>query len=416
MINPNNLLIALAHLQCAAYELPFSEAPRYGSFTESETKELLDVLSSLGKIHKAKDRYFWMAEDYPASLISLRNASNKQITLMVETTESQRRSIGQVDIESAYWMVHPGALYLHTGDPYLVQELDLKQNIAILKPTSVDYYTEAEKQTSYIEVDRIQEEIIPGGNKFLGEILITTKVTGFKKIKWRPYQVLSRDTLDLPSTSLQSTGFWITLSEETEDLIRNKGLWSSSPNDYGPDWDLIRNIVLDRDHHTCQSCRKSNPSEALHVHHKQPLRSFSSIEEANHISNLVSLCPRCHQRAETMVRVNSGIRGLGLVLHGLAPLLLMCDPGDLGLFADFQSPFGDNRPIVLIHEQIPAGIGFSKSLYDRLPSLLHTARDLVEKCQCTTGCPSCVGPGGEMGSGGKQETQAILSILSNEIS
>ncbi len=109
--------------------------------------------------------------------------------------------------------------------------------------------------------------------------------------------------------------------------------------------------------------------------------------------------------------MNSGIRGLGHVLHGLAPLLLMCDPGDLGLFADFQSPLGDNRPIVLIHEQIPAGIGFSKSLYERLQELLKSARDLVENCPCDTGCPACVGPGGEMGSGGKRETQAILSIL-----
>ena len=411
LIDANNLLIALAHMQCAAYELPFSEASRFGSFTVSETAELLNVLSTLGKIYKSKGRYFWMDEDYPASLISLRNASPQQITLIVETADSKPISIGQVDMESAYWMVHPGALYLHTGEPYLVRDLDLEQHRAFLEPTSVDYYTEVEKQTSYIELERYQEDLISGGTKYLGEIQITTKVTGFKKIKWRPYEVLSRDSLDLPSTTLLSTGIWITLSEDTEERIRNQGLWSSSPNDYGPDWDLTRKTVLDRDQRKCQMCRKSNPAEPLHVHHKQPLRSFSSLEEANQLSNLISLCPRCHQRAESIVRVNSGIRGLGHVLHGLAPLLLMCDPGDLGLFADFQSPFGDNRPIVLIHEQIPAGIGFSKSLYDRLPDLLQTAKGLVDKCQCDTGCPACVGPGGEMGSGGKQETQAILSIL-----
>jgi len=411
LIDANNLLIALAHMQCAAYELPFTQASSYGSFTVFETEELLDALSNLGKIYKAKDRYFWMDEDYPASLISLRNASSQQVILIVETVDSKNKSIGQVDIESAYWMVHPGAVYLHAGEPYLVRDLDLEQHCAILEPTPVDYYTEAEKQTSYIELERFQEDSISGGRKYLGDIQITTKVTGFKKIKWRPYEVLSRNALDLPSTKLLSTGIWITLSEDTEDRIRNQGLWSSSPNDYGPDWDLIRKTVLERDQHKCQMCRKSNPSEPLHVHHKQPLRSFSSLDEANQLSNLLSLCPRCHQRAESIVRVNSGIRGLGHLLHGLAPLLLMCDPGDLGLFADFQSPFGDNRPIVLIHEQIPSGIGFSKSLYNRLPDLLQTAKDLVDKCQCDTGCPACVGPGGEMGSGGKQETRAILSIL-----
>ncbi len=336
LIDANNLLIALAHMQCAAYELPFSESSSYGTFTISETEELLDALSTLGKIHKTNKIYFWMAEGYPAALVSLRNASAQQITLIAEHTDAKPISIGQVDIESAYWMVHPGAVYLHAGDPYLVRELDLEQFRAFIRPTSVDYYTEAEKQSKYIELERHEEDPIPGGRKYLGEIQLTTKVTGFKKIKWRPFQVLSRDSLDLPSTTLRSAGIWLTLSEDTEGQIRNQGLWSSSPNDYGSNWDQIRNIVLNRDQNRCQMCKKSNPSEALHVHHKQPLRSFSSIEEANQLSNLISLCPRCHQRAEAIVRVNSGIRGLGHVLHGLAPLLLMCDPGDLGLFADFQ--------------------------------------------------------------------------------
>ncbi len=411
LIDANNLLIALSHIQCAAYELPFSEGQTYGSFTASDTAEFLDALSALGKLHHSNESYFWMAEDYPASLISLRNASPQQVTLVLETDRTNLATIGQIDLDSAYWMVHPGAVYLHAGYPYLVKELDLSQNRAVLKPTSTDYYTEAEKQTSYTELELYQEDSIAGGKKYLGEIQIASRVTGFKRIKWRPYEVLGRETLDLPSTSLRSTGFWITLSEETEDKIRGQGLWSSSPNDYGSDWNLIRKLILERDNHRCQMCKKSNPTETLHIHHKQPLRNFLSLEEANQLSNLLTLCPRCHQRAESIVRVNSGIRGLGHILHGLAPLLLMCDPGDLSFYTDFQSPFGDSRPIILIHEHIPAGIGFSKSLYCRHKELLEKASDLLDICPCDTGCPSCVGPGGEMGSGGKEETRAILSIL-----
>jgi len=86
----------------------------------------------------------------------------------------------------------------------------------------------------------------------------------------------------------------------------------------------------------------------------------------------------------------------------------MCDPSDLGVYTDFQSPIGVGRPIVLLFEYIPAGIGFSKTLYDREIELLNKALDLVSHCSCQTGCPTCVGPGGEKGSGGKQETLAIL--------
>jgi DEAD/DEAH box helicase domain-containing protein len=89
----------------------------------------------------------------------------------------------------------------------------------------------------------------------------------------------------------------------------------------------------------------------------------------------------------------------------------MCDPGDLGVHTDFNSSLGDGRPVVLLHEQIPAGIGFSKSLYDREKELLKTAYELVRACSCRGGCPSCVGPGGEKGYGGKMETLAILEKL-----
>ena len=158
-------------------------------------------------------------------------------------------------------------------------------------------------------------------------------------------------------------------------------------------------------------CGRQFPPSSLHVHHKIPLRSFSSLREANQISNLISLCPRCHQRAESVVRVNSGLSGLGYLLHQLAPLLLMCDPADLGLYADFQSPLSDGRPTVLLYEQIPAGIGFSRFLYEHLTDLLNRAHTVLSGCPCENGCPGCVGPGGELGSGGKIETEAILRLL-----
>jgi DEAD/DEAH box helicase domain-containing protein len=93
----------------------------------------------------------------------------------------------------------------------------------------------------------------------------------------------------------------------------------------------------------------------------------------------------------------------------------MCDPGDLGVYSDFQSPFGEPRPVVLLYEYIPGGIGYSKHLYEMDAFLINKAYELVQNCLCQNGCPSCVGPGGEKGSGGKEETLAILKILTNGI-
>jgi DEAD/DEAH box helicase domain-containing protein len=153
------------------------------------------------------------------------------------------------------------------------------------------------------------------------------------------------------------------------------------------------------------------------VHHKTPFRSFRTVDgtpdlqRANRLDNLATLCPSCHRKTEQNVRMRSGLAGLGAVLSQLAPLYLMCDPGDLGLHVD---PTGtvNGSPSIVLYDEVPAGIGFSQKLFELHNQLVQSALDLVGECSCADGCPSCVGPGGENGAGGKQETLAILKQLS----
>lgn len=411
LINPDNLLILLSHIKCAAYELPFEIGDSFGDFQAESTEEMLSVLESAGVLYRSGNKYFWMSEDYPSSEISLRSTSPRQISLKLTDNQGRSSLLGTIDRESAMWMVHPGAVYLHQGENYLVEELDLDSDTASLIHSPVDYYTEAVKNVDFESLALSGTTKVPGATKYFGEIQVTSLVSSFKKINWSRYEVLGTEELDLPPTILTGMGFWLALSEETESQLRDSGNWNSSPNQYGRDWDQIREIVLERDRQHCAVCGKPFPSSSLHVHHKVPLRSFSSLTEANQLTNLISLCPRCHQRAETVVRVNSGLAGLGYLLHHLAPLLLMCDPADLGLYSDFNSPLGSGRPTILLYEQIPAGIGFSQFLYENIAELLARARSVLVGCPCQDGCPGCVGPGGELGSGGKNETEAILNFL-----
>jgi DEAD/DEAH box helicase domain-containing protein len=89
----------------------------------------------------------------------------------------------------------------------------------------------------------------------------------------------------------------------------------------------------------------------------------------------------------------------------------MCDARDLGVHSDPQSPLTDGDPAIVIFERVPAGIGFSQKLFEMHQELIGNAHDLVRFCSCKDGCPSCVGPAGENGVGGKQETLSILSLL-----
>ena len=88
--------------------------------------------------------------------------------------------------------------------------------------------------------------------------------------------------------------------------------------------------------------------------------------------------------------------------------------GDLGVFTDPAWSQVENRPAVVLYDQVPAGIGFSQKLFELHDELLEKALQLVQECPCLDGCPSCVGPAGENGVGGKQETLSILNILTGE--
>jgi DEAD/DEAH box helicase domain-containing protein len=412
LINPDHLLILLEHLRCAIFELPFEEGDHFG---KTDVDEFLEFLVTNREAHQSDDRYFWMADKYPASDISLRSASTESITLQL--TGEKPVAIGIVDGESAAWMVHPGAVYLHEAQSYFVERLDLDEKIALLRPALSDYYTEPLRETSITPLALGEFRKVPGCEKAWGELQVTTRVKGFIKRLWYTHETLGAEPLDLPPQEMETTGYWISIAEETVASLSESGLWTNSPNNYGPGWGGIRDRVRERDGYACQMCGRPELNRQHDVHHKIPFRMFRDEsgrvqpERANQLDNLTTLCPECHKKAETAVRVRSGLAGLGYVLGNLAPLFLMCDPGDLGTHIEPVGTADFPQPAVVLYDLIPAGIGFSEKLFELHDELIQSALELVGECPCLDGCPSCVGPGGENGAGGKGETLAILKEL-----
>jgi DEAD/DEAH box helicase domain-containing protein len=258
----------------------------------------------------------------------------------------------------------------------------------------------------------VKKEPVPGGEKHYGEILVTSQVTGFKRIRWGTMEILGQFPLEMPPTTLRTMAYWLSLNEQTLERLRSLGAWNSDVNNYGPNWNRMRNLARQRDNFTCQVCGRVEQGQAHHVHHKRPFRSFPTFVEANQLDNLVTLCPSCHKQAEQSVRVRTGLGGLAYELNHLAPLFLMCDISDIGCSADPQSDLSDGQPTVILYDLVPAGIGLSDRLYQVHETLMQNALELVASCGCQEGCPSCVGPGGENGTGGKAEAISILKELS----
>lgn len=414
LINPDNLLILLGHLRCAAFELPFHSGEGFGSVNPSQLQEFLDYLTNEGDLYPSGNRYFWMANQYPAQTISLRSASADNIVLQSDQN-GETITIGTIDRESAFWMTHPEAVYLHEAQTYLVESLDLENNLAHLRRMDTDYYTEPRRETTVKLLEKLTEASVAGAIKYYGEISVTSQVIGYRKVRWMTRELLGYGDLDLPPTELQTTAYWLALTDETVACLREQGLWRNDPNEYGPNWRDQRDRIRERDSFRCQVCGITEQDRAHEVHHIVPYRTLNSYEQANQLSNLITLCSDCHRRVETVVRVRSGLAGLSFVFSHLAPLFLMCDTGDLGVHSDPQSPLGGGQPTVVIYDEIPAGIGFSQRLYEIHDELVRRASELVQTCPCSDGCPSCVGPGGENGLGGKQETLAILQAMQSEL-
>ncbi len=410
LIQPNNLLILLQHIRCAAFELPFQANEAFGSLPAEKLTEFLNLLEESGELHRSNSRYFWVADKYPAASVSLRSATADTVLLQVESDRGTN-TIGKVDQSSASWMVHPEAIYLHEGQSYRVESLDLDNHLARLHPSVEDYYTEPQSRTTVECLSLLKETPGIGSQKRFGKLIVTSQVTSFRKIKWYTHEVLGTSLLDLPPTHLQTTGYWITLSEETVETLRADNLWNNDPNDYGSNWASIRNQVLARDLHHCQICGALEIDRPHHVHHKIPFRNFLNTNEANQLNNLITVCPNCHRRIEQAVHMRSGLAGAAYVLSNLAPLLVMCASHDLGVQSDPQSPLSQGQPAVVIYDNIPAGIGLSERLYEIQDELMARAREVIAMCPCLDGCPSCVGPAGENGVGGKKESLAIFKLL-----
>jgi len=132
-------------------------------------------------LHLSGTRYYWMADQYPANEISLRSASGATFTLQASDND-RWKTVCEVDQESALWMVHPNAIYMHEGETYRVDELDLQNKLVKMVPFESDYYTIPHSHVDVERISTLREKPVSGGHAYYGDILVTEQVTGYRRI------------------------------------------------------------------------------------------------------------------------------------------------------------------------------------------------------------------------------------------
>jgi DEAD/DEAH box helicase domain-containing protein len=369
-IQPDNLEILINHLKCAAFELPIGPQEKFG---DVDLRDLCARLAEAGYLHRAGENYHWTHEAYPADTISLRSVTSDNFVIIDIT--GQPLVIGEVDFPSALTTVHEKAIYLHGGQQYHVEHLDFKERKAYVKQVEVDYYTDAIRYTQVrvLEIADTHRHVPSGSTqehrqeclcyqRSHGDVLVRSQVVGFKKIKFFTNENVGAGQLELPENEMHTTSYWITLERE-----------------------LLESLPY------------------------------------------------------TISERQSGMFGLLHALESVATLLLMCDGRDLGTAigerppaaaseetaalaeagefkANARNPWmsGEKEfyePNLYLFDAYPGGIGFSEPLFRAHELLVHKTCELIRACPCEQGCPSCVGPAGDLAPRAKEAALAILDRL-----
>ena len=214
LIDPNNLYILLNHIKCAAYELPFEDGELFDGV--HDTAELLDYLCDQAILRHVAGRYYWMAEEFPQAGINLRSASDQNFLIVDITDPKKHRVIGEMDRFTVPMLLHQYAIYMHEGDQYQVEQLDFDDKKAYVRRVNVGYYTDADLTTSLKVLDEFDR--VPTGSltRSRGEVLVSSIVTLFKKIRFDTHENLGWGPVTLPELEMQTTAAWWTLPEWLE--------------------------------------------------------------------------------------------------------------------------------------------------------------------------------------------------------
>ena len=181
-----------------------------------DTEELLSYLEDQSILRHVSDRYYWMAEEFPQAGINLRSASDQNFLIVDITDPKKHRVIGEMDRFTVPMLLHQYAIYMHEGRQYQVEELDFDDKKGYVREVNVGYYTDADLTTSLKVLDTFESE--PSGTleRTRGEVLVSSIVTLFKKIKFDTHENLGWGPVTLPELEMHTTACWWTLPEWLE--------------------------------------------------------------------------------------------------------------------------------------------------------------------------------------------------------
>ncbi|MDQ3289327.1 MAG: DEAD/DEAH box helicase [Pseudomonadota bacterium] len=366
-IAPDQPLVLFDHIRCAAFELAFVVGEPFGPV---EPEVYLEALAETGVVHREGERWEWIADSYPAQAVSLRSVADGNF-VVVDRTDGRQVIIAEVDYSAAALTLYEGAIHMIQSTPYQVERLDWEGRKAYVTRTFVDYYTDSINFTRLKVLDRFDGQVTGNGADCShGEVHVVRRVAGYKKIRYYTHENIGYGPVSLPDQELHTTAVWWQLPHAA--LLRA----------FDSRQDALDGFL--------------GAAYALHV-----VATVAVMADARDLQKAVG-------NGDGAWFAVGDQHGRGSI-KGIEGQELRVDDGGTVELQQFV-------PTVYLYDNFPGGVGLSEPLWLRADEIVQRAVELVERCDCTSGCPACVGPvlaGDETRDGETPKTLAlrVLGLL-----
>jgi DEAD/DEAH box helicase domain-containing protein len=209
VLDPDNPYVLAPHLCAAAAESPLTDDD-VAMFGPSAS-QVLDSLERRRLLRRRASGWYWIRRDWASDLADLRGAGGQPVRLVEADTG---RLLGTVDHARAHATVHSGAVYVHQGETYLVDELDLEEGLAVVRPDLPDYTTTARDITDLRVLSEVRTAEWGKARLVFGSVEVSSQVVSYLRRRFGSGEILGEEPLDLPARHLRTRAVWWTLPDD----------------------------------------------------------------------------------------------------------------------------------------------------------------------------------------------------------
>ena len=207
VIDPSNPYVRDPHLRCAAREHPLTDEEAE-TFFGPGALAALTAGADAGLLKRRADRWHDIGSTPPHRDVDIRAGGGNVYRIVLADTGEL---LGTSDEHRAFATLHPGAVYLHQGEQYLVEGLDLVARVALVASADPDFYTQARDVTDIAIVNQIDHRSLGAAELSFGDVEVTNQVVGFVRKLVSTNEIVGEQTLPLPPVTLRTRAVWWTL-------------------------------------------------------------------------------------------------------------------------------------------------------------------------------------------------------------